>query len=314
MSSPSTTETTEIIGWDPDRTARLLQTLARNPSFVTAHEELRREGGLELLLRDPYCARDLIRIAIDRGEPVGFAITFVAPDAGASFSVTRLGVIASARRRGIATRLLREVDAALVARGVPERALNAWLPNTETAAFAASHGYAHARYFWWMEHRGPARGEVRWPDGIAMRTFDGSERALRDWNAAYARAFAASYQFIAPAVADDDDLEDLRAVTRLPSFRADGLALAYRGDDCVGFCRNSVTDGVGEVSMIGVAPAARGLGLGRALLRWAIAWHARAGVARIELMVDGKNEDAQRLYRSEGFETVRVRETWTRVR
>jgi GNAT superfamily N-acetyltransferase len=50
-----------------------------------------------------------------------------------------------------------------------------------------------------------------------------------------------------------------------------------------------------------VAPAARGRGIGSALLRHAIA-HARAqGCKRITLLTDGTNEAAQRFYARHGF-------------
>jgi ribosomal-protein-alanine N-acetyltransferase len=52
---------------------------------------------------------------------------------------------------------------------------------------------------------------------------------------------------------------------------------------------------------IAVAPARRGAGIGRALLRECIRRGARAGAARIHLEVRAGNEEAQRLYRAEGF-------------
>ncbi|TMQ68516.1 MAG: GNAT family N-acetyltransferase [Candidatus Eisenbacteria bacterium] len=56
---------------------------------------------------------------------------------------------------------------------------------------------------------------------------------------------------------------------------------------------------------------ARGIGLGRALLRWAVGWLERKEAPRAWLMVDGDNESALRLYRSEGFEVTRTRHVWS---
>jgi ribosomal-protein-alanine N-acetyltransferase len=52
---------------------------------------------------------------------------------------------------------------------------------------------------------------------------------------------------------------------------------------------------------IAVAPARRGAGIGRGLLRECIRRGARAGSTRIHLEVRAENGEALRLYRSEGF-------------
>ena len=70
--------------------------------------------------------------------------------------------------------------------------------------------------------------------------------------------------------------------------------------------------GRGEVATLGVVPEARGIGLGRALLRWGVGWLEHQAAPRVTLTVDGENEGALSLYRSEGFETVRKREIWSR--
>jgi mycothiol synthase len=59
---------------------------------------------------------------------------------------------------------------------------------------------------------------------------------------------------------------------------------------------------VGDVGLIGVLPAWRGRGLGRALLRWGVAELRRRGAGRIELSVEAANERATTLYRAHGFE------------
>ena len=59
-------------------------------------------------------------------------------------------------------------------------------------------------------------------------------------------------------------------------------------------------------------PAARGIGLGRALLRWGVAWLERESALPVTLMVDGANEGALALYRSEGFAVTRTRRAWAR--
>lgn len=90
----------------------------------------------------------------------------------------------------------------------------------------------------------------------------------------------------------------------------DGLMLAYRDGACAGFCRTSLEAEGGEVAILGVAPEARAIGLGRALLRWGVRWLIEAGAKRVTLLVDGENDTALRLYRSEGFDVARTREIW----
>ena len=58
---------------------------------------------------------------------------------------------------------------------------------------------------------------------------------------------------------------------------------------------------VGEVRLIGVLPAWRGRGLGRELLRWAVAHLRVAGAGRIQLSVEAQNERALSLYVRTGF-------------
>jgi mycothiol synthase len=157
-----------------------------------------------------------------------------------------------------------------------------------------------------MERPRGELGNPRWPPAIEVRSFDGSEQALRDWTDCSNRAFAASAFTVLSTV------EDCRGLAQADHFRADGLLLAYRGQTCVGFCRNALHPDHGEIDVLGVAPEARGIGLGRSLLRWGVAWLEGHAAAAVRLMVDGQNDSAIRLYQSEGFETIRTRELWAR--
>ncbi len=56
-----------------------------------------------------------------------------------------------------------------------------------------------------------------------------------------------------------------------------------------------------EVIYLGLTPAARGRGLGRAVIRHALALAGRAGAPVLELAVDLRNTPAVRLYRQTGF-------------
>ena len=152
--------------------------------------------------------------------------------------------------------------------------------------------------------RGPI-DDPQWPADVTPRLFDGSDRAIHDWNNCYNDAFAEHYHGVISTP------EVCRAVISRPEADPTGLLLAYRGGECVGFCRNDRHVGRGEISILGVKKSARGIGLGRALLRWGVRWLERKDVPRVTLGVDGENENALHLYRSEGFETVRTREVWS---
>ncbi len=56
-----------------------------------------------------------------------------------------------------------------------------------------------------------------------------------------------------------------------------------------------------EISYLGLTPAARGRGLGRATLAHALDL-TRPHVGRLELAVDARNHPADRLYRATGFQ------------
>ena len=287
-----------------------LGAIARHPSLASEFGPLQSDTGFEDLMGDPFLPPGLRWIAALDGTPAGFTFSFLAPSHEGSFAMIRLGVIEPCRRRGVATALLAASRSSLeglrARHDLRELSVSAWEPNAAAEAFATRHGFRFARNFWRMERpQGPV-GTPTWPRGVVMRTFDGSERAMLDFHIAYNRALAEHYHYVRSS------LEDTRVITTQKHFHRDGLALAYRGGDCVGFCRNARFDDSGEVALIGTVPAARGIGLGRALLRWGVAWLQQAQAKPIYLMVDGENEGALRLYRSEGFEIARTRVHWAR--
>ncbi|MDP7030175.1 MAG: GNAT family N-acetyltransferase [Phycisphaerales bacterium] len=60
---------------------------------------------------------------------------------------------------------------------------------------------------------------------------------------------------------------------------------------------------MGDLAYLGLTPAYRGLGLGRAILRDAMRRLARRGVTTLRLAVDSRNDPALKLYRAIGFTT-----------
>jgi len=59
----------------------------------------------------------------------------------------------------------------------------------------------------------------------------------------------------------------------------------------------------GQIGLVGVSTAARGRGLGRAMIEEALGWFVVQGVTRVTVVTQGRNIAAQRLYQGCGFQT-----------
>ncbi|HVU93300.1 MAG TPA: mycothiol synthase [Jatrophihabitans sp.] len=95
---------------------------------------------------------------------------------------------------------------------------------------------------------------------------------------------------------------DLAARMAEPWFDPAGFLLAERAGELLGYHWTKVhPDGWGEVYVLGVAPAAQGLGLGNALLVRGLVHLAAIGCPGVLLYVDGDNPTALRLYEKSGF-------------
>lgn len=79
----------------------------------------------------------------------------------------------------------------------------------------------------------------------------------------------------------------------------------------VGFvtCHLHKPPGEGNIGLVGVAEAARGLGCAGGMIKYAARWFASQGVDRLNVVTQGRNTAAQRLYQRNGFVTRSV-ELW----
>lgn len=280
--------------------------LVKHESLSTEFAILLGPDALESWLADPFMDRELSRIAFLDGEPAGFGFTLVLPAWTGKFGAFRCGVIDAHRRKGLGTAMLHASLAGVRQRHPDARELviSAWMPNDAAVRFAEKHELTHERWFWLMEQAPEQSHEPEWPEGIETHVFDGSEKMLADWCDAYNRSFRHHYHGVISTV------DDCRAIAARPDAHPDGTLLAYRNGLVVGFCRNELREAAGEVGALGVVEEARGIGLGRALLRWGSQWLRAAGTPKVTLMVDGENESALGLYRSEGFRVTKEREVW----
>ncbi|MDT4894555.1 MAG: mycothiol synthase [Pseudonocardiales bacterium] len=107
-------------------------------------------------------------------------------------------------------------------------------------------------------------------------------------------------------------LEDLAAREREPWFDPPGFLLAERDGRLVGFHWTKVhPDGMGEVYVLGVDPAAQGMRLGAVLLQRGLAYLAGRGAREVLLYVDDSNAAAMRLYERAGFHRHDVDVQWS---
>jgi mycothiol synthase len=197
-----------------------------------------------------------------------------------------LAVAPDARGRGVGTALLERALAGSAVR-------SAWSHTDDpaAAALAASHGFTAARRLWSMLRPGGAV-EVT-PAKVPIRAFvpGQDDEAVLTVNAA---AFASHPE---QGALDLDGLHERMAESW---FDPAGLLVADREGEVLGFHWTKVhPDGTGEVYVVGVSPAAQGLGLGRALVTAGLAYLQPRDVL---LYVEEDNGAAVALYRSLGFE------------
>lgn len=95
--------------------------------------------------------------------------------------------------------------------------------------------------------------------------------------------------------------------------RADTVLVAAAEDRAVGYItchvRGTGAAAHGEIGLVAVAEDARGRGLGGALVDGALEWAASRGLRRMEVVTQGRNAAALRLYESRGF-VVERRQVW----
>ncbi len=235
----------------------------------------------------------------EAGPPLGFA--YVRGLSGPGRPELDLAVAPPVRRRGIGRALAAALDVALS--GIP---LTAWSHGDHpgAAALAARTGFRPVRALWLM--RRPAGTPI--PDGSA-RTSRFHLRPFRP--GADDRAFLAlnAEAFADHAEQGGLDQHGLDERTSQDWFDPAGffVAEAPDGDGLAGFHWTKVhpvvagKPPVGEVYVIGVAPAAQGTGLGRQLLAAGLEHLGSRGVGEVVLYVEADNLPAVRLYRSFGF-------------
>lgn len=218
--------------------------------------------------------------------------------------VLELAVHPNYRNEGVGSML---VDKLVEVRGL--NGIKAWSHGDHEAAadLAASYGYRAIRELWRMRlvRQAPETpvepGSRSTPDGVTLRTFVPHQDEAA-WLAANAAAFAHHAEQGALTLAD------LQARMDEPWFDPAGFFLAVDASgEILGFHWTKVHPGragqsaMGEVYVVGVTPAAQGMGLGKTLTVQGIDYLQAQGLRAIMLYVDADNEPAVALYRKLGF-------------
>jgi ribosomal protein S18 acetylase RimI-like enzyme len=99
----------------------------------------------------------------------------------------------------------------------------------------------------------------------------------------------------------------MREIRRKPGFLPGSTWLIACPEGYCGTIQGVVDRGpIGAIQNVGVVPACRGLGLGRALVRQALRGFSQAGLRRAYLEVTAENAHAVRLYREVGFRRAKT--------
>jgi len=179
--------------------------------------------------------------------------------------------------------------------------------DTAAAAFLQAHGYVQMRHFRRMviDLDAPS-GVPDWPGGIGVHSFspqddlEASIRASRD-------AFHDHYGFVSGSI-DQEIQRTQHRIENDPSFDPSLWFLATEAGtgEIVGLCfcapAASGDKTTGYIQTLGVRPAWRRRGLGRALLRHAFGSFGQRGTPRVALHVDAQSlTGATQLYESCGM-------------
>jgi mycothiol synthase len=247
-------------------------------------------------VRDELAAAAEAVVVEESGEVVAFAMlngvdarVVVHPDACARGIGTALREWAEERAAGDVIR--QEGNGADPARiGLLERA-----------------GYRLAdRYLRMVRELDGSEPEPDWPDGVVARALERGhdERAAYDVVSAAMRGVPGS---------TERSFEEWSARALGKRLTPELSLVAEAGGSGVGVLlaeRDEDRDGL--VDYLAVAPAWQGRGLGRALLRAALAGFAAAGLRRVVLWVHGDNESATALYSAAGMHVSFSGDRWVK--
>jgi dTDP-4-amino-4,6-dideoxy-D-galactose acyltransferase len=110
-------------------------------------------------------------------------------------------------------------------------------------------------------------------------------------------------RFYADPHFDHGRCDELYATWIEKSCREDMVLVGEQGERPAGYISCGTSGEDGQIGLLAVSAAARGRGLGRALVGAALRWFVDHGAARVHVVTQGRNTRAQRLYQAHGLLT-----------
>lgn len=261
----------------------------------------------------PFAEQVVLRLRYGGGPPAahlltrtddrlaGYAQVDLADEvAGAT---AELAVHPAARRRGLG-RALAAAAIEVARERDPGGRLRLWAHGDHPGAAALAHALGFTRSRVLYQLRRSLSAPIRAPElpaGVTLRAFRPGEDDDA-WLALNARAFAGHPE------QGRWTREDLRVRLAEPWFDPEGFLLAERDGELVGFHWTKIHNRsphehrpVGEVYVLGVDPAAHGLGLGTTLTLAGLRYLRQRGLEAAMLYVDESNQAGVALYTKLGF-------------
>lgn len=176
-------------------------------------------------------------------------------------------------------------------------------------ALYGNEGYRPVRYHLRMESilDGPP-AEARWPEGIELRPFNQMEHDVAVWQANNEAGLGepGSHKWTL------DKWREYRFGD--PEFDPSLWAIAWNGDDVVGYSLNRYRSGIGWIRAVGVRPPWRKRGIATALLLHSFGEYYRRGTRTIGLDVDLQDPaGGQRLYERVGMHPASASVTYEKI-
>jgi mycothiol synthase len=240
-------------------------------------------------------ARDAWLVDED-GSPLGYALL---DDRGAAL----VTVPPANEGRGVGTALRTAAEARALERG--EALVRQYVPTSNEAARTHLLGAGYWPAYSYFRMRMDLAAAPAPPPGVPVRAFsrgpdDAPVHALvEDAMAGVPGNKPRSLESWQAAKVDKDGWDPSLWLLHEDADGLAGVVLCERWED-----------GVGYIDYLAVAARARGHGLGRALLLHGLAALRDAGLAVVELSVQGENASATRLYESVGMRPVWTIERW----
>jgi mycothiol synthase len=257
--------------------------------------------------RLPGITRQDMVHAVDRkaGDPEGTLVA-VTDETIVGYCTPRhddLTVHPDHRRRGHGRRLVAAALDLVRSRGLSHLVLYGPADREPAAGFIAALGFTYHSSLWMFELAPSVEvPDPVFPEDVLRRSY----RAESDLSTFVDLANASFHDHPTPLNFTERAVEHVHA---MPDFDPAGILFISPRDEpdrpiAWAKAEHELTEGGvrrGYIPFVGVLPEWRGRGLGRELLRWAIANVRAAGAETIELSVEAANDRALGLYRRTGF-------------